>query len=253
MAAFVIYAVVEIPIDVNSKICNTNVTDPSVYHCGNKESGDHSTCPTGNWCFAKYSGVGTLNCSCVPAVDLPAVQGSKPNPYNWMADLVDIPIGTTGPSVTLPSVNGNLPHNLQTNISTILDNSFVAYADQTSITLDSNDNLGYGYLIVAYDSSWFQTQEDVNNFTSNPIWLNYYDTTTYTYNGITIPTFPSQFANIPSGGTNPIPPTPPPAAPAKSSHSYLILILVAIVAIAIVIFIIAIVVYNKKKNKKKNK
>lgn len=241
MTNSVIYAVVQIPIDVNSKICSTSVTDPSVYHCGNGESGDHGNCPAENWCFARWTGIGTLNCSCVPAVDLPAVQGSKPNPYNWIAGLVNIPSGTTGPSVVLPSVNGNLPHNLPSGTATVLDNSFTAYADQTPITL-VNGNTGVGYLIVVYDASWFINSQDVTTFLANPIWAN--QNTTFSYDNISIPTLKDQFTN-----NQPTPQTP--GTPGTSSHSYLIWILAIIVII--IIFIIIVIIYINYKNKNKNK
>ena len=189
MASSVVYGVVQIPLDVNSKICPTNVTNPSVYHCGGGENDKDISCSGGQWCFAEYTYGAfdkNIGCSCIPAVSLPAVQGSKPNPYNWIAGLVTIPTGSSGSSVTLPTVNGNLPHNLQSNVSTLLNNSFTAYADQTATRLSSVSPpiVGSGYLIVAYDFSWFQSLQDVSNFVNNPIWLNGgHNPASFTYNG----------------------------------------------------------------------
>lgn len=254
MSALVIYAVVEVPIDVNSKICSTNVTDPSVYHCGKNEYGSAQQCNDGYWCFAKWTyPLSSPVCSCVPAANIPATQGTQPNPYNWMAGLVTVPSGTSGPTVTLPAVNGNLPHNLLPNTLTVFtnnkNNNFVDYADQTPDQL-VNGNPGPGYLIVVYDYSWFQSQDDINAFTSNPIWLNY-SVNTYTYNGASIPSFVTQFTSAPApGGGSGGNPSPPAGPTNKTNHSYLIWILVVFIVIAIIAFIVGIIVYNKNKNKK---
>lgn len=241
MASTIIYAVVAIPIDINSKICSINVTDPSVYHCGSGGTDDKSTCPTGDWCYAEYTGIGTLNCSCVPAVSLPAVQGSKPNPYNWMANLVNIPAGTSGPSIVLPNVNGNLPHNLPAGTATILDNSFTGYADQTPTTL-INGKAGVGYLIVTYDLSWFTNQQDITNFLNNPIWSNF--NSTFSYNNIQIASLKDQFNNQTPG-------TPSsPSNNQSNNHNHLVAIIVIIVILIIIIIAIFVIIYINHKKKK---
>lgn len=213
-----IYGILNIPIDINSKICGTNVTDPSVYHCAAGERDVDNYCdpqnqyPISQWCFAKYTYGAYHNnngCSCVP-VTTTATTGSKPNPYNWMAGLVTVPAGTQGPSITIPAVNGSYPHNLPTGSNTGLSSTYVGFTDQTPIGLIGS-NAGGAQLIVAYAASWFSSLNDVDTFIKAANWLNVgtdksgqTEASSYSYGGVNIPDLYYQIYNyiLLSGGTN---------------------------------------------------